>query len=99
MLPLRLRQGISSGRHHATLKPKKLFWENCHYCGKGALGFCFDLARVLLQGASMLTQHIRIYFLDLSLLWEGDRYITGALCLCYDLLRLFSGFNHDKPTH
>ena len=43
---LRLSQGISSGCHHAT--PYTIFW-NCHYCGKAALCFCFDLAKVFLQ--------------------------------------------------
>ena len=54
MLLLRLSQGISSGCHHAN--PYKLF-RNCHYCGKGALSFCFDLAKVFFQGATIPPLH------------------------------------------
>ena len=46
---LRLSHGISSGCHHATPKPFCI----CHYCGKATLCFCFDLAKVFLQGATM----------------------------------------------
>ena len=40
MFLLRLSQGISSGCNHATPTPFFI----CH-CGKGALSFCFDLAK------------------------------------------------------
>ena len=60
MLLLRLSQGISSECHHATRKPN-VFFRNCHYCGKGALSFCFDLAKVFLQGAIMPHLH-QIFF-------------------------------------
>ena len=49
---LRLSQGISPGCHHAT--PYTIVW-NCH-CGKGTW-FCFDLAKVFLQGATMPPLH------------------------------------------
>jgi len=48
ILLLRFSQGISSGCHHASPTP----FFNCHYCGKGALYFCFDIAKVFLQGAT-----------------------------------------------
>ena len=75
---LRLRQSISSGCHHATPTPIFL---NFHYCGRGALYFCFDLARVFLLGAIMPPLHP--FFSELSLLWEG------ALCFCLDLAKVF----------
>jgi len=51
MLLLQLSQCISSGCHHATLTPNiflevSLLWE-------GALRFRFDLASVIIQGATM----------------------------------------------
>ena len=75
MLPLRLSQGISAGCHHAT--PTPIFW-NCQLW-EGALSFCFDLARLFLQGATMSHLH---HFLDYSL-WEG------ALCFCFDIAKYF----------
>jgi len=36
--------------------------------GRGIF-FCFDLAKVFLQAA---TQHPRIFFLDLSFVWEKE---------------------------
>ena len=79
MLLLRIRQGISSGCHHAT--PTHNFFWNCHYCGEGALCFCFDLAKVFLQGATM--PHLHPFFFEFSLLWEE------ALCFCFDLAKVF----------
>ena len=60
MLLLRLSQGISSGCHHVTPTPQ-FFW-NCHYCGKGALCFRFDLAKLFLQGPTMPTLHQKFSF-------------------------------------
>ena len=72
MFLLRLSKGNSSGCHHANPTP---FFCICHYCGKVAFCFCFDVARVFLQGASMPPLHP--YFLNLSLLRERDRYSQG----------------------
>ena len=83
MFLLRLSKGNSSGCHHANPTP---FFCICHYCGKVAFCFCFDVARVFLQGASMPPLHP--YFLKLSLLRERDRYSQG----------IFSGCHHDTPT-
>ena len=79
MLPLRLGQGISSGCHNATPAPKKFCI--CHYCGKGALCFRFDLTKVFLQGATMPPLHPKD--LDYSLLLEG------ALSFFFDLAKYF----------
>ena len=88
MLLLRLIQGNSSGSHNANLTP--FFW-NCHYCGNGALCFCFDLAKVFLQGATM--PHLHPFFSELALLCEG--------CIIL-LLRISqgtsSGCHHATPT-
>ena len=54
ILLLRISQRISSGCHHATVSP---IISNFHYCGKGALCFCFDLAEVFLQGATLPLLH------------------------------------------
>jgi len=67
-----------------------MFFWNCH-CGKGALCFCFDLARVFLQGATMPPLHP---FLDLSLLWEGDRYSPGH----YASASTYLGYFFRMPT-
>ena len=66
MLLRRLSKGISSGYHHANLTP--IFPELSLLC-EGAICFCFDLAKVLLQGA--ITPPLHQFFLELSLLWEG----------------------------
>ena len=50
--------------------------------------FCFDLARAFHQGDTMPSLHPR-NFSDLSLVWERDRCIPGALCFCFDLARVF----------
>ena len=68
MLLLQLSQCISSGCHHATPTPNiflevSLLWE-------GALRFRFDLASVIIQGATMPNLNPK-FFLELSLLWEG----------------------------
>ena len=60
--------------------PYPIFF-NCHYSGKGALCFCFDLAMVFLHGATM--PHLQPIFLVLSLMWEGE------LCFCFDLEKVF----------
>ena len=78
ILLLRFSQVISSGCHHAT--PTPIFF-NCHYCGKGALYFCFELTKVFLQGATCHT--CTQFFSELSLLWEG------SLCFCFDLAKVF----------
>ena len=61
--------------------------------GKWILCFCFDLAKVFLQGATMPTLHPKPFFLNLSLLLEGDIML---------LLRLSqgisSGCHHATPT-
>jgi len=64
MLLLRLSQVISSGRLHAN----PTFFRICHYCGKGAFCFFFDLATVFLQVAN--TPPLHPFFPELSLLWE-----------------------------
>ena len=51
MLLLQLSQCISSGCHHATLTPN-IFLEVSLLLG-GALRFRFDLASVIIQGATM----------------------------------------------
>ena len=68
MLLLRLRQGITSGCHHVTLH--QIFFWFIHYCGKGALCFCFDLAKyfVRVTPCHPFTKNV----LDYSLLWEGS---------------------------
>jgi len=87
-LLLRLIQGIFSGSHHATPTP---FFQNCHYRGKGAISFCFELCRVFLQGATM--PHLHPFFSELALLCEG--------CIIL-LLRISqgtsSGCHHATPT-
>ena len=79
MLLHRLSQGISSGCHYIT--PTPTFIWNCHYCGKGALSFSFDLAKVFLQCAK--TPHLHNFFSELWLLWEG------ALSFCFNLAIVF----------
>ena len=86
MLLLRISQGISSGCQHATPTQKK--FRNCH-CGKGALCFCFDLAKVF----RVPPCHPYTIFLELSLLWEG------ALCFCFDLARVFLQDATMPPLH
>ena len=66
MLLLRLRVFLQ-GANMPPLHPN-FFW-NCHYCGKGELCFCVDLAKVFLQGATM--PPLQPILLELSLLWEG----------------------------
>ena len=74
MLLLRLSLSISSGCHHATPTPKTFFWI-CHYCWKGTLCFCYDLAMVFLQGATMPPLH---HFLELSLFQEVWHYASAS---------------------
>ena len=52
MLPLRLSQRLFSGCHHANPKHTKKFLE-LSLLWEGALCFCFDLAKVFLQGGTM----------------------------------------------
>jgi len=82
ILLLRFSQGISSGYHHAT--PTPIFFRNFHYCGKEALCFCFDLAKVFLQGANMPPQtHKKIGFFI----------IAGRGIMLLLLLRLSQGIS------
>ena len=88
MLLFRFIQVISSGCHRGT--PTPIFW-NCHYCGKGTLRFCFDLARVFLQGTATPLLHPTFFrFLII---------VKGVIIL---LLRLShgisSGCHHAIPT-
>ena len=71
MLLLRLSQGISLGRHHAT--PTPIFF-NCHYFGKWALCFCFDIANVFLQSPTEQPLH---HFLIVIILGSG-RYASAS---------------------
>ena len=77
MLPLRLRLRNYSGCYHANRKQKFFFelllWE-------GALCFCFDLAKVFLQGATMPT---------LQPIFFGIVIVGRALCFCFDLTKVF----------
>ena len=124
MLLLRLSQGISSGCHHATLTPKKVYfgfviiWEGvvmlllrlsqgissgctmpplhqffrkCHYCGKGALCFCFDLAKVILQGATMPPLHL-IFFRNCHFCGKGH-YASAS-----NSRGVSSGSHHATPA-
>ena len=72
MLPLRLSQRISSGCHHATPKQKNLvlslLWEE-------ALCFCFGLAKVFLQGATMPPLHPHFFG---SVIIVGSGYYASA---------------------
>ena len=56
------KQDLCSGCHNATPTPKiqgatmpniHTHFLNCHYCGKGALCFRFDLACVIFQGSTI----------------------------------------------
>jgi len=75
--------GYFSGCHHATVHPFFLFFRNFHLCGEGALCFCFELARVYLQGATMPSLHQKFYS-ELSVVWERRILL---------LLRLGQGFS------
>ena len=85
MLLFRISQGISSGCHHATPKPffleLSLLWE-------GALCFCFDLAKVLLQGATILL----LQFFGIVIMGRG---IMLLLRLSQGIS---SGCHHATPT-
>ena len=78
MLLLRISQGISSRCHHATPTPHFL---DLSLFGKGALCFCFELAKVFLQGANMPPLNPKI-ILDLS-------FGKGALSFCFELAKVF----------
>jgi len=67
MLLLRLSQGISLGWHNATTTPK--YFRNCHYCGKAALCFCFDVAKVFLQDST--TPPLHPFFGNIIILGSG----------------------------
>jgi len=86
MLLLRLSQGIASGCNHATPTP----FFNCRYLGKWALYFCFDLAKVFLQGATTPPVHI---FLQMSLFWEVDVMLVLRLSQ-----GISSGCHNANPT-
>ena len=60
---------------------------NCHYFGKWALSFCFNLAKVFLQGANTTP------FFQLSLFWE-----VGVILLRISQ-GIYSGCHHATPTH
>ena len=64
MLLLRLSQGISSG-----CQPCTNLFRNCHYRGKGALSFCFDLAKVFHRGATMPPPHQTIFGIVIIVGW------------------------------
>ena len=90
ILLLRLSQRISSGCHHATPPP---IFSNFHYCGKGALCFCFDLAKVFLQGATSPPLHPNFWG-KVLLLWEGGIMLSFRLSQ-----RISSGCHHATPKH
>jgi len=90
MLLLRLSQGNSSGCHHVT--PKRKFFWNCHYYGKGALCFCLDLARYLFRVPQCHTytqnswcHHAKRTHTLLNCHYCGK----GALCFRFDLASVF----------
>ena len=59
----------------------KIFFWNCHYCGKGALCFCFEFAKVFLQGATMPSINQKNFWICHC----GE----GALCFRFDLAKVF----------
>ena len=90
MLRPRISQGISSGCHDATPAHKR--FRNCHYCGKGLLSFCCDLAKVIFQGATMPPLH---HFLFLGIIIFVGR---GIMLLLRLSQVIYSRCHHATPT-
>ena len=87
MLQHRLNQGISSGCHHST--PKTIFLE-LSLLWEVVLCFCFDLAKVLLQGATMLPLHS--IFFEVIIMGRG-------ICFCFNLDNVFLQSATMPPLH
>jgi len=71
---------------------KPIFFRNCHYCGKGALCFYFNIAKVFIQGTTMPPLQLKIYF---CFFWNYYHCGKRALFFCVALAKQFQG----APCH
>jgi len=92
ILSLRLSQGISSGCHHATPKPKNFSLSEMSLLWEGGIMLLLRLSQGISSGCHHATPKRKIFF--------GIVIIVGrVLCFCFDLAKVFLQDAAMPPLH